>query len=71
MNVQFSASFAGAFLGLVKSDDPNIHPVTDDITPAWNTFSQGNTEMLFNRTDDFQPDIRPITTDPALLERCA
>ncbi|EJD07869.1 alpha/beta-hydrolase [Fomitiporia mediterranea MF3/22] len=69
-NPQFSASFSGSFLGFVKFGDPNIHPVNNDITPAWKTFSQGNTEMLFNRTEDFQPDIRPFTTDPALLERC-
>lgn len=71
MNAQFSASFAGSFLGLVKFEDPNKHPAAVDITPPWKTFNQGHTEMLFNRTEDFQPDIRPFTTDPGLLKRCA
>lgn len=75
MNVEFSASFDGGFLGFAKTDDPNTHPVANIITPSWEAFgglsaSEGHTEMLFNRTEDLQPDIRPITTDPALLARC-
>ncbi|KAI0347662.1 cephalosporin esterase [Trametopsis cervina] len=70
-NVAFDASFAGAFTAFAKSGDPNVHPVSTVITPTWNLFNNSNTEMLFNRTEDFQPDIRATTTDPALLERCA
>lgn len=71
VNAQFAASFAGSFLGFVKFDDPSIHPVANDTTPVWSTYDQNHTEMLFNRTEDLQPDIRPITTGPRLLERCA
>ena len=70
-NAQFRGSFSGSFMGFVKFGDPNVHPVAEDITPSWATFDQSNTEMSFNRTEDSQPDIRPIITDPALLERCA
>lgn len=70
-NAQFYASFAGGFLGVVRSFDPNIHPpVPNIITPHWNTFSSGHTEMLFNKTEDTQVDIRPVKTDRALLQRC-
>ena len=70
-NPQFLASFAGGFLGVVRSFDPNVHPpIPNVITPHWDTFNIGHTEMLFNRTEDFQADIRPIKTDPALLQRC-
>lgn len=70
-NPQFDASFAGAFTAFAKfNGNPNIHPVPEVITPQWNPYTDGDTEMLFNRTEDFQPDIRPIKTDSALLERC-
>ena len=58
-------------MAFVKFGNPNVHPVGDDITPIWDLFDNGNVEMLFNRTEDFQPDIRSFTTDPALLQRCA
>ena len=70
-NPQFDASFAGAITGFAKSGDPNVHPVPQVITPLWRQFKGGNTEMLFNRTEDFKPDIRAVATDSALLERCA
>ncbi|KAI0688126.1 cephalosporin esterase [Cytidiella melzeri] len=69
-NPQFHASFAGAFMGFGKFGDPNVHPVPQIITPEWKLYEHRNTEMLFNRTEDFKPDIRAITTDPALLKRC-
>ena len=69
-NSQFDTSFAGAFTAFAKFGDPNTHPVSNVITPNWNLYNPNNTEMLFNRTEDFQPDIRPITTDSALLQRC-
>ncbi|KAI0782410.1 cephalosporin esterase [Irpex lacteus] len=70
-NPEFDASFPGAIMGFVKFGNPNHHPVPDIITPLWESYKDNDTEMLFNRTEDFQPDIRPISTDPALLERCA
>ncbi|KAI0094264.1 cephalosporin esterase [Irpex rosettiformis] len=70
-NPEFDASFPGAIMGFVKFGNPNRHPVPDIITPPWATYHVNHTEMLFNRTEDFQPDIRPISTDRALMERCA
>lgn len=68
---EFQASFAGAFMSIVKSADPNVHPpVPNIITPHWSTFDIGHTEMLFNMTESGQPEITPISTDPALLQRC-
>ena len=69
-NTAFQASFAGAFMGFAKSLDPNVHTVPQVITPKWNLFASGHTEMLFNKTDANQPNIHSITTDPALLKRC-
>ena len=70
-NPEFDASFAGAFTAFAKfNGNPNIHPVPDVITPHWDLYTDGDFEMLFNRTEDFQPDIRPVKTDPALLNRC-
>ena len=69
-NAQFLASFAGAFTAFAKSDDPNVHPVPDIITPSWETYGEGKKEMLFNKTQDEQPDIRPFQTDSELLARC-
>ena len=70
-NPQFLASFPAAFTGFAKFGDPNVHPVPDVITPQWNTYNISDTEMLFNMTENGQPDIRPIQTDDGLLERCA
>lgn len=56
----------------VKFGDPNIHPVPGIITPPWPEFKAGSpgVEMLFNRTEDLQPDIRTFATDPNVLARC-
>ena len=70
-NTQFDASFPAAFTGFAKFGTPNVHPVPNVITPQWNTYNISDTEMLFNMTEDGQPDIRPFKTDSGLLERCA
>lgn len=71
-NTIFSASFDGGFLGFVKFDDPNKHTLPESKLPEWDVYDEygSKTEMLFNRTTDFQPDIRPISTDSELLDRC-
>ncbi|KAH8113786.1 cephalosporin esterase [Phellopilus nigrolimitatus] len=71
-NAQFSASFTGSFLGVVKSLNPNVNPLfPNSITPQWNQYVFGNTEMLFNITQAGEPDIRAFRTDTGLLERCS
>ena len=71
-NTIFSTSFDGGFLGFVKFDDPNKHTLPESKLPEWDVYDEygSKTEILFNRTTDFQPDIRPISTDSELLDRC-
>jgi len=71
-NPQFDASFAGAFTGVIKFGDPNIHPVPNVVTPNWPVFKAGHPgiEMRFNRTENAQPDVRTFTTDPQVIARC-
>ncbi|KAJ7651190.1 Alpha/Beta hydrolase protein [Roridomyces roridus] len=70
-NAQFINAFAQSFTSFIINQDPNIK-VSNTILPQWNTFAVGNTEMLFNETAAAspQPDIRPITTNSTLLQRC-
>ncbi|KAF8824920.1 hypothetical protein HHX47_DHR7000404, partial [Lentinula edodes] len=68
-NPDFLAAFQGTFMSFVVSQDPNDKIYTT-ITPSWNLYSKGNTEMIFNRTVDYQPDIHVNSTDSGLLERC-
>ncbi|KAF4596828.1 hypothetical protein EYR40_007483 [Pleurotus pulmonarius] len=70
-NTAFITSFSGAFLDFATSLDPNRKIDSGNITPLWLTHLIGHSEMLFNRTVGGQPDIRPIMTSAALLQRCA
>ncbi|KAF8824918.1 hypothetical protein HHX47_DHR7000318 [Lentinula edodes] len=56
-------------MSFVISQDPN-DKLRPTITPSWNIYSQGNTEMIFNKTVDGQPDVDVDSTDNDLLERC-
>ncbi|KAJ7703523.1 Alpha/Beta hydrolase protein [Mycena rosella] len=69
-NTDFVNAFAQSFTSFAISLDPNIKVDPTNITPKWRTWSVGNTEMLFNKTDADVPDVRPIQTDDALLQRC-
>ena len=70
-NEALEASFAGSFLSFVKSLTPNNNPQKDSITPFWQTYAPGNTEMVFNLTDTGDAVVDPVATDSSLLERCA
>lgn len=48
--------------------DPNVKSAST-ITPRWEVWA-GEVEMLFNKTEAGAPDIRPVKTSSALLERC-
>ncbi|KAG6882800.1 hypothetical protein C0993_009055 [Termitomyces sp. T159_Od127] len=50
--------------------DPNIKPETT-ITPQWNIWAEGSTEMIFNKTVAGTPVVEPITTSNSLLQRCS
>ncbi|KAF7973271.1 hypothetical protein HWV62_15709 [Athelia sp. TMB] len=70
-NSDFVNSFSKSFLDMVLSGDPNIKFDTANLTPQWPTWSINATEMLFNETSAGLPDIRTISSDTGLLERCA
>ncbi|KAJ7505659.1 alpha beta-hydrolase [Mycena galericulata] len=69
-NTAFIDAFAQSFTSFIINLDPNIKVDPTTITPQWNLYDIGNTEMLFNKTDAGQPVVKPITTSDALLERC-
>jgi len=69
-NTDFIKSFSQSFLDVVLSLNPNTKFDPTNLTPAWNQWSSNNTEMLFNKTSTNEPDIRAISTDAGLLERC-
>ncbi|KAJ7149773.1 alpha beta-hydrolase [Mycena crocata] len=69
-NSAFIDAFAQSFTSFAISLDPNVKVNPTTITPHWNVWDNGNTEMLFNKTEADQPVVHPITTSNALLERC-
>ncbi|KAF5336306.1 hypothetical protein D9758_014477 [Tetrapyrgos nigripes] len=71
-NADFQKAFSQSFLAFAISLDPNSKFDRTNITPRWNKYSAGNTEMVFNSTNDGSAaDIHTISTNRALLERCS
>ncbi|KAL0565125.1 hypothetical protein V5O48_016909 [Marasmius crinis-equi] len=68
-NSDFQKAFSESFLSFVVHQDPNVKLDPTSILPQWNKFSDGQNEMVFNRTND-APDLHSATADQALLERC-
>ena len=58
-------------MSLAKYYDVNTKLDPTNITPYWDEYYIGKTEMLFNRTEAGVPVVMPINTDPTLPERCA
>ena len=58
-------------MSLAKYYDVNTKFDPTNITPYWDKYDIGNTEMLFNRTEAGVPVVLPIKTDPSLFQRCA
>ena len=56
-------------MSFVISLDPNDKLDSSNITPEWSKFSEGESEMVFNRTGN-AADVRAATADPDLLARC-
>ncbi|KAF8193189.1 Alpha/Beta hydrolase protein [Mycena galopus ATCC 62051] len=70
-NAAFINAFAQSFTSFIINLDPNIKVDPTTITPHWNKFDVGDTEMLFNQTAvDGLPVVQPIETSLGLLERC-
>jgi len=70
-NTAFMKAFQQAFLSTAIFLDTNDHFDPTDITPYWPSWSQGHTEMLFNKTDNDEPLVQTFRTDPGVLARCA
>ncbi|KAH0833388.1 Alpha/Beta hydrolase protein [Lanmaoa asiatica] len=70
-STQFITAFTQSFMSLAKYYDVNTKFDSTNITPCWNEYYIGETEMVFNRTEAGAPMIMPIQTDPRLLQRCA
>ncbi|EEB91272.1 hypothetical protein MPER_10398 [Moniliophthora perniciosa FA553] len=70
-NTAFLNAFSQSFLSFVISLDPNVKVDPANITPQWSLYSDGNTEMKFNKTADNQPNVTTVATDDNLLERCS
>ncbi|VDC03312.1 unnamed protein product [Peniophora sp. CBMAI 1063] len=68
-NEDFGRALRHAYLGTATGLGPTA---ADVVTPLWPVYSYGgaHTEMLFNKTEDGQIDIRAFQTDVGLLQRC-
>ncbi|KAK7461054.1 hypothetical protein VKT23_008982 [Stygiomarasmius scandens] len=71
-NTDFQKAFTQSFLTFASSADLDPNDKFDEnIVPEWPIWDKTNAEeMLFNRTDDFQPIVQVIKTDEGLLTRC-
>ncbi|KAG1732243.1 Alpha/Beta hydrolase protein [Suillus paluster] len=70
-NSQFITAFSNSFMAMTMYETPDDRYTPGDITPSWNSWRQGLTEMMFNETSAGVPDVYTFKTDMALLERCA
>ncbi|KAF9000854.1 Alpha/Beta hydrolase protein [Cyathus striatus] len=70
-NSAFDTAFPDSFIDFAMTLNPNLKHNPADVKPLWSTWSNGNTEMLFNKTDSNLPVIHTVTTSSALLKRCA
>ncbi|KAK0188372.1 alpha/beta-hydrolase [Armillaria mellea] len=66
-NPEFLKAWQQSFLSVAASLNPNDATV---VTPNWSSWDHGFTEMMFNKTDDDEPVVRPFVTDKSLIERC-
>ena len=66
----FVKSFSESFLNFVLTLNATMKWDPSDVTPTWDLWNDGNTEMLFNVTEAGDPDIRSVRTSDALLGRC-
>jgi hypothetical protein len=68
-NTAFINAFSEVFFSFVVNLDPNVK-LRPSITPVWQKWSPAETEMRFNKTELDAPNIVPIKTSSAPLERC-
>ncbi|KAJ7146721.1 Alpha/Beta hydrolase protein [Mycena epipterygia] len=70
-NTAFIDAFAQTFTVFAMWLNPNIKVYPPSITPQWNKWGLGETEMLFNKADTDIPLIKVVKTSDALLEHCS
>ncbi|KAJ8083149.1 hypothetical protein PM082_009018 [Marasmius tenuissimus] len=70
-NTEFVNAFAQSFASFAISLDPNVKVDPSNITPQWNLHDISIDKMVFNKTVDNLPDVRPVKTDKDLLARCS
>ncbi|KAJ8589766.1 alpha beta-hydrolase [Rhizopogon salebrosus TDB-379] len=70
-NSQFITAFSNSFMAMVMYDTPDQRYTSGDITPPWNSWPRGFTEMIFNDTSTGVPNIYTSQTDMTLQTRCA
>ncbi|KAJ3561270.1 hypothetical protein NP233_g10298 [Leucocoprinus birnbaumii] len=70
-NTEFRNNFAQSFLNFAISLDPNVKWDPSNTLPHWPRWSeQGRAEMIFNRTETYEPVFQVVSTDENLLRRC-
>ncbi|KAG7095882.1 hypothetical protein E1B28_006571 [Marasmius oreades] len=69
-NPDFIKAFARSFVSFAISLDPGYKLNSSIITPLWDLYRPGNTEMVFNKTVDDSPDVHAVRTDGRLLDWC-
>lgn len=57
-------------MSFVVSLDPNAKIDESNIVPDWPLYSQGSQQMVFNRTESEDPDIKTRVIDEKLVDRC-
>jgi len=70
-NTAFDASYVESYMSFARFFDVNQKFDSIDITPYWEPYATGNTEMLFNHTESGVPVVQPFNTDQGLVDRCA
>ncbi|KAF9020957.1 alpha/beta-hydrolase [Hymenopellis radicata] len=69
-NTAFIKAFSEPFSAFAKTLDPN-DTFEPTILPDWVPYNTGSrVEVVFNRTESFEPAVKRVTTFASVLERC-
>ncbi|EIM89549.1 alpha/beta-hydrolase [Stereum hirsutum FP-91666 SS1] len=69
-NTDFFNAFSGSFFNFALFHNESHKINSSTITPRWSQWSDGHTEMLFNRSITDEPVVETFHTDDELMERC-
>ncbi|OAX34783.1 alpha/beta-hydrolase [Rhizopogon vinicolor AM-OR11-026] len=70
-NAAFIQSFSNSFMAYAMYGTPNHRYNAGDITPAWNPWQSGLSEIVFGRTPLGLPNVVASTTNSGLADRCS